>query len=144
MTTPQPLSIQLEDFTHYHRTCLNCGKNWWGLHCPHDGYQNPCPQCNETPEPLPDKYCDCEFVIPVPEATTLITNLLKDCLPEKYDLGDEVFDGAGDNRVSLGYVITETNDATRDDLIMAERVAHNKAIDQIKKSLNSKLGVRNG
>ena len=24
----------LEDYTHYRRTCQNCGENWWGLHCP--------------------------------------------------------------------------------------------------------------
>lgn len=52
---------------HFHRTCQNCGKNWWGLHCPHDGYQNPCPECGYKPIVLNDHYCDCEFVAPVSE-----------------------------------------------------------------------------
>lgn len=34
-----------EDDWHYRRTCTSCGKQWWSLHCPHDGYQNPCPAC---------------------------------------------------------------------------------------------------
>ena len=35
---------------HYRRVCLSCGGVWWGLHCPHDGYQNPCPSCGVRPE----------------------------------------------------------------------------------------------
>jgi hypothetical protein len=38
-----------EESTHYHRTCLFCGAVWWGLHCPHDLYQNPCPDCKKVP-----------------------------------------------------------------------------------------------
>ena len=34
---------------HYKRTCSSCGKWWYGLHCPHDGYQNPCPHCGTRP-----------------------------------------------------------------------------------------------
>jgi hypothetical protein len=55
----------LEEFTHYHRTCQGCGKNWWGLHCPHDGYQNACPECEAMPVVLNADYCDCEFVVNV-------------------------------------------------------------------------------
>jgi len=34
---------------HYVRKCEFCGYSWHGLHCPHDGYQNPCPECKKTP-----------------------------------------------------------------------------------------------
>ena len=34
----------------YLRTCLVCGYQWGGLHCPHDRYQNPCPRCKTKPE----------------------------------------------------------------------------------------------
>lgn len=34
---------------HYLRVCLFCGGHWWGLHCPHDGHQNPCPHCDTRP-----------------------------------------------------------------------------------------------
>lgn len=40
--------------THYHRVCEYCGESWAGLHCPHDGYQNPCPHCGERPTVLRD------------------------------------------------------------------------------------------
>ena len=43
-----------DDDTHFARTCVGCGKKWWGLHCPHDGIQNPCPGCGTRPTPLPD------------------------------------------------------------------------------------------
>ena len=34
---------------HYHRACRACGGQWWGVHCPHDGSQTPCPHCGVTP-----------------------------------------------------------------------------------------------
>ena len=40
-----------EDSWHYLRTCEACGHQWGGLHCPHDGYQNPCPACGIRPDP---------------------------------------------------------------------------------------------
>jgi len=39
---------------HYHRVCSKCGHEWAGLHCPHDGYQNPCPACGVRPQPTTD------------------------------------------------------------------------------------------
>ena len=39
-----------EESWHYKRTCAYCGNEWYGLHCKHDGYQNPCPQCKKRPE----------------------------------------------------------------------------------------------
>lgn len=36
--------------THYLRTCEHCGTKWEGFHCPHDGFQNPCPECGRRPE----------------------------------------------------------------------------------------------
>ena len=38
-----------EESWHYRRTCLHCGHTWYGLHCPHDGRQNPCPSCGIIP-----------------------------------------------------------------------------------------------
>ncbi len=35
-----------EEPLHYLRTCIYCGEEWDSLHCPHSGYQNPCPECN--------------------------------------------------------------------------------------------------
>lgn len=43
---------EIEESWHYRRTCLSCGAVWWGLHCPHDGYQNTCPECGLRPEPV--------------------------------------------------------------------------------------------
>ncbi len=46
-----------ETKTHYLRICAACGTKWEGLHCPHDGFQNPCPGCGRRPivlrEPQP-------------------------------------------------------------------------------------------
>ena len=53
-----------EELWHYKRTCQYCGCVWGGLHCVHDGYQNPCPNCNQIPTVIPldeDDVCDCEF-----------------------------------------------------------------------------------
>lgn len=66
------LAKRLEQYTHYHRTCQRCGKNWWGLHCPHDGYQNPCPECESVPVVLNAHYCDCDFVASVSEVRAII------------------------------------------------------------------------
>ena len=41
-----------EDDWHFDRACLRCGQHWRGLHCQHDGVQNPCPYCGVTPAPL--------------------------------------------------------------------------------------------
>ena len=43
-----------EESWHYKRTCAFCGRVWWGLHCPHDGYQNPCAGCGRLPAPVID------------------------------------------------------------------------------------------
>lgn len=54
-------------FWHFKRTCEFCGYVWAGLHCPHDGYQNPCPKCKRRPTPVPEPedvgVCSCEFDI---------------------------------------------------------------------------------
>lgn len=41
-----------EESTHYKRTCQNCNEQWYSLHCPHDGYQNPCPHCGVRQVPV--------------------------------------------------------------------------------------------
>jgi hypothetical protein len=41
-----------EPSTHFKRTCLFCGGTWFGLHCPHDGHQRPCPNCGKKPIPV--------------------------------------------------------------------------------------------
>ena len=51
-----------EELWHFKRTCEYCGYQWGGLHCPHDGYQNPCPECKKRPTVIHiDDVCDCEF-----------------------------------------------------------------------------------
>lgn len=45
---------------HYKRICKYCGFVWAGLHCIHDGYQNPCPNCGKRPK-LVEEECDCVF-----------------------------------------------------------------------------------
>jgi hypothetical protein len=43
----------LDDDWHFLRTCRHCGGEWFGLHCPHDGHQNPCAHCGIRPTPEP-------------------------------------------------------------------------------------------
>jgi len=52
-----------DELTHFLRTCGACGNQWAGLHCPHDGVQNPCPACGVRPvvEAEPASGCECEF-----------------------------------------------------------------------------------
>jgi hypothetical protein len=47
---PDPLGESVD----YKRKCRNCGHVWWGLHCPHDGYQNPCSKCKTRPATVPE------------------------------------------------------------------------------------------
>lgn len=73
---PQPsdnLNKAVEDFYHHQLVCQFCGETWWGLHCPHDGYQNPCPNCDVPPTPLKGN-CTCELVMPVKTAQDIINN----------------------------------------------------------------------
>ncbi len=51
-----------DELTHFLRTCAACGNQWDGLHCPHDGVQNPCPGCGVRPEVVaePAAGCECE------------------------------------------------------------------------------------
>lgn len=44
----------IEESWHYRRTCPICGAVWWSLHCPHDGYQRPCPNGHRTQLQEPD------------------------------------------------------------------------------------------
>jgi hypothetical protein len=47
---------------HYKRTCKFCGRVWYSTHCPHDGVQGRCPDCNKRPTVVEiDGFCDCEF-----------------------------------------------------------------------------------
>jgi hypothetical protein len=46
-----PEEDTLEKSWHYRRTCPACGGVWFGLHCPHDGVQKPCPHCGVAPAP---------------------------------------------------------------------------------------------
>ncbi len=43
---------------HFLRTCSHCGNQWYGLHCPHDGVQNPCPMCRVIPDPVDETVQD--------------------------------------------------------------------------------------
>jgi hypothetical protein len=55
------IAVATEEKWHHKRTCAKCGARWGGLHCVHDGYQNPCPSCGETPKPKYDEGCFCVF-----------------------------------------------------------------------------------
>lgn len=44
-----PYSDSDDKSYHFKRICKNCKFEWYGLHCPHDGYQNPCPKCKIKP-----------------------------------------------------------------------------------------------
>ena len=55
-------SILRDNTTHYERTCMFCGYTWLGLHCPHDRYQNPCPNCNKKPSTIDYYDCTCKGV----------------------------------------------------------------------------------
>lgn len=44
-----PYKEDSEESWHYLRKCEYCDFEWYGLHCPHDGYQNACPQCHKRP-----------------------------------------------------------------------------------------------
>lgn len=44
-----------EESWHFHRICLHCGYTWAALHCPHDGYQNPCMGCGVRPSVVPEE-----------------------------------------------------------------------------------------
>lgn len=55
--------------THYARKCVHCGKAWASLHCPHDGYKNPCPHCGQRHDAIAGD-CDCETTIPFDEEDT--------------------------------------------------------------------------
>ena len=61
---PPKISDKIDDLIfgkwHYKRTCEFCGYIWGGLHCIHDGYQNPCPSCNKRPTTV-DGNCNCKF-----------------------------------------------------------------------------------
>jgi hypothetical protein len=77
-----------EDYCHYFRTCLKCGKNWWGLHCPHELYQNPCGQCGLVPVTVVAPDCDCEFAVPVREILGIIKNIIGQ--PEHDETGKDI------------------------------------------------------
>lgn len=82
--------LLLEASTHYERVCLNCGYTWLGLHCPHDGYQNPCGHCREKPktvETTKDTTCECNGATDLVELKTEIQDLIRN---EKLKLLDEV------------------------------------------------------
>lgn len=44
---------------HFIRMCESCGREWHGLHCLCDGYQNPCPWCGVRPTV---QECPCQEV----------------------------------------------------------------------------------
>ena len=74
-----------ENTTHYERTCWSCGYTWLGLHCPHDGYQNECGNCNRKPSVIDYHDCTCKGVTDLEEATQAIEALIT----EQVRLGEE-------------------------------------------------------
>jgi hypothetical protein len=89
-TKTTPDKDWLDDYCHYNRVCINCGHVWWGLHCPHDGYQNPCPKCDIKPEPVVGGYCECDFVVPVAAINAKITELLVEARIDEWDFIDTI------------------------------------------------------
>jgi hypothetical protein len=82
MQEPKTLEDALLDAsTHYERVCTNCGQVWWGLHCPHDGYQNPCPNCDKKPTSVQElehnTVCGCNGTLDLDEAEQSIQQLIK-------------------------------------------------------------------
>ncbi len=57
----------IEDEVYYYRCCHKCGRVWQSLHCPHDGVQGTCPDCNTRALSFPEKECNCEFLMEVPK-----------------------------------------------------------------------------
>lgn len=51
--THDPAEPDEESFNYLRRFPL-CKGVWWGLHCPHDGFQNPCPNCGTVPMSIPE------------------------------------------------------------------------------------------
>lgn len=78
----------LEDYaTHYERVCLMCGAVWLGLHCPHDGYQNPCPKCDTKPAPKTTLEEDtCNGVTDIDEVLPALQEIMLGMLPEEDDV----------------------------------------------------------
>lgn len=139
----------LDDYTHYHRTCNSCGRNWWGLHCPHDGYQNPCPSCNKRPETVQGgkQYCDCEFVINVIDARSLISDItteaVKDALAnqatptvsgKQVDTLSEIF-----GEIAKGAIVTLDTDPKNK--AMAIPVGKFVRLDDVKSIIKRSLAV---
>ena len=74
-----------EESWHFRRTCLHCGEQWWGLHCPHDGYQNPCPDCGIRPDPVPESLGPWRDELRAPTDDEMLEHLKK--LRPKLDAG---------------------------------------------------------
>lgn len=81
-------SILEDNTTHYERTCNFCGNTWLGLHCPHDGYQNPCPNCDRKPPVIDYFDCKCVGVTDIEEASAQLLQLLES-KAETYEDGDD-------------------------------------------------------
>jgi len=54
-----------EDEVYYFRCCHKCGRVWQSFHCPHDGCQGTCPDCNTRALSFKNKECNCEFLMEV-------------------------------------------------------------------------------
>ena len=111
-----------DELMHYHRTCLSCGENWWGLHCPHDGIQNPCSACGMRPNTVPTKNgCDCEFVMPESDITTYLEQQIAVARIDEaknskaiYEHSDEPFGDGIDKRINyLERIMTPPKDTTQ-------------------------------
>lgn len=59
MLLPEGTDDDSQELTHYMRTCAFCNMRWESLRCPHNGYQNPCPNCGHRQAVLKNE-CNCE------------------------------------------------------------------------------------
>lgn len=99
-------TILADNTTHYERTCMYCGRTWLGLHCPHDGYQNACPNCNRKPTTIDYHGCTCQGVTDLEQVTKDLNawhtkattkelleariDELENNLPHSYYMGEQV------------------------------------------------------
>ncbi|MBP9839984.1 MAG: hypothetical protein KBC44_03360 [Candidatus Pacebacteria bacterium] len=122
MQEPKTLEdVLLDASTHYERVCTNCGQVWWGLHCPHDGYQNPCPNCDKKPTSVQElehnTVCGCNGTLDLDEAEQSIQQLINECLPPAIKMTS-----LGEYNDQMGWL----------------RMGYNAALDEIQANLRKK------
>lgn len=124
---------KIDEHYHHQIVCQFCGATWWALHCPHDKYQNPCPDC-DVPPVLVEGDCECELVMPISDAERLLAGALRDIkLPNKKNLA---YRQGRDLPVLTG---TEKNDP---DHVKAKKYincGYNQALSDVQQIIDKKI-----